>query len=120
MSLVLVTGGLGFIGSHTCISLLNNGLDVLIIDSLVNSCRDNYEKIKKVIGKFDNSQVGNISFLKGDLRNNEWLNSVFQKQISLNNPIDSVIHFLDYFTYHIYLQILKYHLLQHMNHFELQ
>ena len=93
MSLVLVTGGLGFIGSHTCISLLNNGLDVLIIDSLVNSCRDNYEKIKKVIGKFDNSQVGNISFLKGDLRNNEWLNSVFQKQISLNNPIDSVIHF---------------------------
>jgi UDP-glucose 4-epimerase len=45
LSLILVTGGLGFIGSHTCINLINNGHDVLIADSLENSNEKVYEKI---------------------------------------------------------------------------
>ena len=72
MSLVLITGGLGFIGSHTCISLLTKGVDVLIIDSLVNSSKKNFENIKNVIKDNDKSHVGNVFFLEGDLRNNKW------------------------------------------------
>ncbi len=93
MSLVLITGGLGFIGSHTCISLLTKGIDILIIDSLINSSKDNFKNLKKSIQNINKSKVGNLSFLEGDLRNNKWLDAVFQKQITLNNPIDSVIHF---------------------------
>ena len=44
---VLVTGGFGYIGSHTCVSLLENNHNVLVIDSLINSSKDTLEKIKK-------------------------------------------------------------------------
>ncbi len=93
MSLVLITGGLGFIGSHTCVSLLTKGLDVLIIDSLVNSSKENFINIKNLVKNYDKAQFGKVSFLQGDLRNNKWLDEIFKKQISINNPIDSVIHF---------------------------
>ena len=52
MSLVLATGGLGFIGSHTCINLINKGYDVLIVDSLINSHEDIYLKILKEADEF--------------------------------------------------------------------
>lgn len=93
MSLVLITGGLGFIGSHTCLSLLTKGLDVLIIDSLVNSSKENFLNIKNLVKNNYKSKVGKVFFLQGDLRNNKWLDEIFKKQISINNPIDSVIHF---------------------------
>ena len=47
MNTVLATGGLGFIGSHTCISLLENNYNVYVIDSLVNSSKENFIAIKK-------------------------------------------------------------------------
>jgi len=93
LSLVLATGGLGFIGSHTCIDLIENGHNVLIIDSLVNSQINNLEKIKNIINTSCISQRGKLTFEKGDLKDKNWLNNIFKKQISLKNPIDSVIHF---------------------------
>lgn len=93
MSLVLITGGLGFIGSHTCVSLLTKGIDVLIIDSLANSSKKNYLNIKNIVKNNSKFQVGKVFFLECDLRNNKLLDEIFKKQISVNNPIDSVLHF---------------------------
>ncbi len=93
MTLVLSTGGLGFIGSHTCINLLNHGVDVLIIDSLVNSSKENLKKIKSIINLNKKPDSGELSFHEGDLRNKEWLDDIFAKQISVGKPITSVVHF---------------------------
>lgn len=93
MTTVLATGGLGFIGSHTCISLLKEGYDVLIIDSLVNSNIKTLESIKNIIS---DSLIGNenqIFFKKGDLRDTLWLDKVFEEFIEIGNPIEMVIHF---------------------------
>lgn len=93
MSLILNTGGLGFIGSHTCINLISQGIDVLVIDSLVNSSIENLNKINKIVNKKNSKRRGKISFIKGDLRDRQLLNNVFENQIKLNKPISSVIHF---------------------------
>ena len=55
MDTVLVTGGCGYIGSHTCISLLNSDFNILIIDSLENSFESTLEKIKKISNRKGNS-----------------------------------------------------------------
>ncbi len=92
MSLILITGGLGFIGSHTCLDLIKNGKDILIIDSLINSSE---EVLKKIIEITDikKNKSAKINFLEGDLQNKKWLDNVFYQQILINNPIESVIHF---------------------------
>ena len=78
---VLVSGGCGFIGSHTTVDLLESGYDVVIVDNLVNSKEDVLDKIKKITGK-------NVSFYKVDMCDKEKLRNVFEKE-----SIDSVIHF---------------------------
>ena len=88
MSLVLATGGLGFIGSHTCINLVNKGYDVLIVDSLINSHDDIFTKILNIIDLKKNSNRGNIFFEKGDL-----LDKLFLEKIFKENTIDTVVHF---------------------------
>ena len=62
MDTVLVTGGCGYIGSHTCIALLNSNYNILIIDSLVNSFDNTFEKIKKILGlkNIDNEKKFNF------------------------------------------------------------
>ena len=57
---ILVTGGCGFIGSHTCCELLDNNYEVVIIDNLSNSKEDVIDKIKKITNKY-------LKFYKGDL-----------------------------------------------------
>ena len=93
METILVTGGCGFIGSHTCTKLINENFDILIIDSLVNSYKNIFPKIKSIFNKNLNYTRSNISFLEGDLRNNKWLDNVFAEFIKLKKPIKSVIHF---------------------------
>ncbi len=88
MSLVLATGGLGFIGSHTCINLIDKGYDVLIVDSLKNSHEDIYLKILDIINFKKNPDRGNIFFKKGDLLEKFFVEKLFQE-----NKIDSVVHF---------------------------
>lgn len=78
---ILVTGGCGYIGSHTVVDLLNDGLEVVIVDNLVNSKRDVLEKIKKITGKC-------VTFYEYDLCDMEKLDSIFKKE-----SISAVIHF---------------------------
>lgn len=81
MSKILVTGGAGFIGSHTCIELLQNGHEVVILDNLSNSHSKSLEVIEKVTSK-------NVTFYQTDIRDEVALEAIFNKE-----SIDSVIHF---------------------------
>ena len=81
---ILVTGGLGYIGSHTCCELLDNGYEIVVIDNLSNSKEDVFEKIKKITNK-------EFKFYYGDVRNRAFLESIFEKE-----KIDAVIHFAGY------------------------
>ena len=93
MKNILVTGGAGFIGSHTCLALLEKGYSLLVIDSLVNSSSNVIKKLKE----FYNSQYKNsdnkIQFFKGDIRNEDFLDNSFKTYLQDNKKIDAVIHF---------------------------
>jgi UDP-glucose 4-epimerase len=79
--MILVTGGLGYIGSHTVVKLIENGYDVLIMDNLVNSNIQVLDSIEEITGIKPN-------FFKGDVRNVSDLITIFERW-----SIDSVIHF---------------------------
>lgn len=81
MDNILVTGGAGFIGSHTVIELLNAGYNVIVVDNLINSSRESLERVKKITGK-------GVKFYKDDLLDMEALETIFN-----NENISSVIHF---------------------------
>ncbi len=81
---VLVTGGAGYIGSHTCVELLNNGYDVIVMDNLYNSNEKAIERIEKITGK-------KVTFYKADMLDKPAVEKIFQ-----NEKIDSVIHFAGY------------------------
>ena len=93
MNTVLATGGLGFIGSHTCISLLENNYNVYVIDSLVNSSKENFIAIKKICNLLNDSSKGRIIFLEGDILDKHFLINTFQKAKLEKSPIQAVIHF---------------------------
>lgn len=78
---ILVTGGAGYIGSHTCVELLNAGYDVVVVDNLCNSCMKAVETVKRITGK-------DLKFYECDLLDKEKLETVFEE-----NKIDAVIHF---------------------------
>lgn len=78
---ILVTGGAGYIGSHTVIELLENNYEVVILDNLVNSSEKVLERLKKITGK-------DIPFVKADILDRDALDQVFD-----NYKIDAVIHF---------------------------
>ncbi len=78
---ILVTGGAGFIGSHTCVELLNAGFEVVIVDNFYNSQPESLNRIKKITGK-------DFKFYEVDIRDRAGLDKVFSE-----NKIDAVIHF---------------------------
>ena len=78
---ILVTGGAGYIGSHTAVELLKAGYDITIVDNLSNSSIDVIDKIKEITHK-------NFNFYKLDVKNERALNKVFKEE-----GIDAVIHF---------------------------
>jgi len=78
---ILVTGGAGYIGSHTCVELLEAGYDVVVVDNLSNSSEISLERVEKITGK-------KAKFYKVDILDKEGLRKVFEKE-----KIDSVIHF---------------------------
>lgn len=78
---ILVTGGTGYIGSHTCVELLKNGYEVIIIDNLCNSKKEVVDNIEKITNK-------KVQFVEGDVRDKDLLRTIFK-----NNKIAAVIHF---------------------------
>lgn len=81
---VLVTGGCGYIGSHTCVELINNGFDVIVLDNLSNSNVEVLEKIKMLTNY-------NVKFYKGDMIDGNLLDKIFSE-----NEIDAVVDFAAY------------------------
>lgn len=87
---ILVTGGLGFIGSHASLKLLEYGYEITILDSCINSSPLCISRLKLIL----NSELGNsIFFQKGDIRDYKFLKGVFLKAINKKKPIRAVIHF---------------------------
>ncbi|WP_099467087.1 UDP-glucose 4-epimerase GalE [Konateibacter massiliensis] len=78
---ILVTGGAGYIGSHTCVELLNAGYEVVVVDNLCNSSEEAIKRVEKITGK-------KIKFYKNDLLDREAVDKIFQQE-----KIESVIHF---------------------------
>ena len=108
MSTILTTGGSGYIGSHTCLELLNKGFNVIILDSLVNSSNKIYDKILQIISR-KKELTSNLSFIFGDVRDYELLNEIFNERIKKNKKIDAVIHFSGLKSVHeSFLNPLKY------------
>ena len=70
---ILVTGGAGFIGSHTCVELLNAGYDVVIADNLYNASEKAVDRVKQITGK-------DLKFYKADIRDKEAMNEIFEKE----------------------------------------
>jgi UDP-glucose 4-epimerase len=78
---ILITGGAGYIGSHTCVELLNKGYDILVIDNLVNSSEESLKRVQEITGK-------TLEFIKLDLLDRKSVADLFNKK-----NIDAVIHF---------------------------
>ncbi len=93
MNTILVTGGSGFVGSHTCIELLKKGNNVCIIDSLINSSENIIYHINSILKYEASLNIGKLFFRKGDIRDKKFLNKVFVEFIDNKNPFDCVIHF---------------------------
>ena len=78
---ILVTGGAGYIGSHTCIELLNQGQEVVVVDNLCNSSEESLNRVKQITGK-------DVTFYKADLLDKAAMEEIFSKE-----TVDAVIHF---------------------------
>ncbi|EEE40961.1 UDP-glucose 4-epimerase GalE [Prochlorococcus marinus] len=93
MGSILVTGGAGFIGSHTCLSLIEKGYEVIILDSLINSKNEVINRIKKICKANNDLLEKNLKFFKCDLREINKVEKIFSEAINGGNPIKGVIHF---------------------------
>ena len=74
---ILVTGGAGFIGSHTCFTLLEKGYKLYVIDSYVNSYPASLKRVIKLLSKKDKSLSIGLNVFEGDLRDSKLLQSIF-------------------------------------------
>ena len=93
MKRILVTGGAGFIGSHTCLTLLENQYELYVLDSFINSSPQSLKKIEQIL-KYKNINIENKWHVyKGDLRDKERLNDIFSDALLSGIPIQGVIHF---------------------------
>lgn len=81
MGKILVTGGAGFIGSHTCVEFLESGYEVVVLDNLSNSKEESLRRVEQITGK-------KVTFYKADMRD-----AAAMKQIFAENEIDAVVHF---------------------------
>ncbi|MGN1061251.1 MAG: UDP-glucose 4-epimerase GalE [Candidatus Coproplasma sp.] len=78
---ILVTGGAGYIGSHTCVELIEKGYEVVVIDNFSNSCEESVKRVEEITGK-------KAELYEGDVRDGKLLDKIFTE-----NKIDWVIHF---------------------------
>ena len=78
---ILVTGGCGYIGSHTVVELLDNGYDVVVVDNLSNSSKESLNRVEQITGK-------TVKFYENDIADMDAMDKIFEE-----NDIDAVIHF---------------------------
>lgn len=78
---ILVTGGTGYIGSHTCVELLENGYDLIVVDNFSNSSKHSLSKVREITGR-------EVVFYQTDILDKEAMRDIF-----INHSIDAVIHF---------------------------
>ena len=93
MKNILITGGTGFIGSHTCIELIKKGYKLTILDSLVNSKKETINLIKKILEKDISNVSENIELKVGDIRDFNFVEKVFRSNKKNHQQFDGVIHF---------------------------
>ena len=93
MKNILVTGGGGFIGSHTCLALMEKGYNVYVIDSFVNSSPKSLKRVLDILGKSKHINPLNFKVFNIDLCNKDSIKKVFIELNKLNKKIEGVIHF---------------------------
>ena len=93
MSTILITGGAGFIGSHTCSVLIEAGHDLIIFDSFINSSSLALQRVKEINGLNHKKDDSRLRIVEGDIRDKEALQKVFTKSSKENKPVEAVIHF---------------------------
>ena len=100
MAQLLITGGAGFIGSHTCLVLLEAGHHMLVVDDFSNSSATALERVAELAGvSLQRAQAklemspGRLTLVEGDIRNGPCLDALFASSIAMGQPIEAVIHF---------------------------
>jgi UDP-glucose 4-epimerase len=82
---ILVTGGAGYIGSHTCVELLNEGYDVVVVDNLYNASEKALDRVEQITGK-------KVTFYEADLLDQPAIDRIFEAE----KDVEAVIHFAGY------------------------
>ena len=90
---LLLTGGAGFIGSHTSLLLLEEGYDLVVYDSFYNSTERVFERFAKILECDQINLSKRIKVIKGDIRDKNSLNEVFNSYSTIGDPISAVLHF---------------------------
>ena len=93
MSQLLITGGAGFIGSHTCLVLLKAGHDLIVLDNFSNSSPMAIDKVAKLAALDTRSPNERLRLEQGDVRNQDCLEALFKDAAEQGRPIEAVIHF---------------------------
>ena len=125
MTKVLVTGGCGFIGSHSALRLLEEGYEVLVIDSNINSSDKVIDNILKILEVKEKANFHKLRFIKGDIKDKLLIERIFREEENKGKKIEAVLHFaglksvkdsvsnpLNYWTENIYgtlslLEVMK-------------
>ena len=93
MPKILITGGCGYIGSHTSLLLLQKGYDLIILDSNINSSENIIKRISNILENNKFNISSKLEFYKGDVRNKVILEKIFLDSLNNGKKIDGVIHF---------------------------
>jgi len=93
MKSILVTGGTGFIGSHTCLALIERGYHIIAFDSLKNSSQISLNRVLQIHKNHNSNLKGSLKFIKGDLRNLDDIKNIFIHSRNNGKTIEGVIHF---------------------------
>ena len=93
MHRILVTGGAGFIGSHTCLVLLKNGFEIIVLDSFINSSERSLERVQQILSNEKFNCNLKIKIIKGDVRDKNIIEDLFLEAINEFKPINAVLHF---------------------------
>ena len=93
MRKILITGGCGFIGSHTSLLMLERGYKLIILDSNINSSVEVIKKILYILSKKNIDASSKLEFYKGDIRDKLFLSNIFAESLRQGAGIDGVIHF---------------------------